>query len=122
METMLDSPAETYDGRVRRFWKPKLRRKSPPAAPNIRRGRPFTREADWRTVAMVGAGIAAGAILGAGIALLAAPQSGAHTRLALSRELRRRRPWRHSPWEQLGKELSRAARARNHRARPEQDD
>ena len=79
------------------------------------RGRPFSREANWRVAALVGAGVAAGAVLGAGIALLMAPQSGAHTRLSLSREMRRRRPWNTSPWEQLGDELRKAARRRNAR-------
>jgi gas vesicle protein len=66
-------------------------------------------------VALVGASVAAGVVVGAGIALLVAPRSGAHTRLALRNQLRRRRPWRHSPWEQLGEELSKAARRRNQR-------
>jgi hypothetical protein len=79
------------------------------------RGKPFSRRADWHTVALVGASVAAGAVVGAGVALLMAPQSGAHTRLALRSQLRRRRPWRHSPWEQLGEELSSAAQRRNQR-------
>ncbi|HXF23459.1 MAG TPA: hypothetical protein VN602_03005 [Gemmatimonadaceae bacterium] len=118
MDTIYDSPEETSGARSRRFWRPKLRRKKDADATNIPRGRPFKREADWRSVALVGAGVAAGVVLGAGIALLIAPQSGAHTRLALSREFRRRRPWRRSPWEQLGKELNRAARMRAGRRRP----
>ena len=94
--------------------------KALPGGPAKPRGRPFKRKADWRLVALVGAGVAAGAALGAGIALLMAPQSGAHTRLALSREVRRRRPWRSSPWrsspwEQLGEELHKAAHWRHNR-------
>jgi len=115
MDTIHDSPEETSGVRSRRFWRPKLRRKTRPDTISAPRGRPFEREADWRSVALVGAGVAAGVVLGAGIALLMAPQSGAHTRLALSREIRRRGPWRRSPWEQLGKELNRAARKRNMR-------
>ncbi|MEO7102605.1 MAG: hypothetical protein ABI119_04650 [Gemmatimonadaceae bacterium] len=74
------------------------------------RGRPFSREADWRTVALVSAGILAGVVVGAGVALLMAPQSGEHTRLAIGRELRKRRPWRQSPWERLGDGFREAAR------------
>ena len=63
------------------------------------------------------AGIVAGMVLGAGVALLVAPQSGEHTRLALSRELRRRRPWRKSSWERLGEEFREAARFGRNRLR-----
>jgi len=118
MDTIHDSPEETSGVRSRRFWRPKLSRKTRPDAIETPRGKPFTREADWRSVALVGAGIAAGVVLGAGIALLVAPQSGAHTRLALGREIRRRKPWGRSPWEQLGQELNKAARKRTRQHRP----
>ncbi|HEY8311295.1 MAG TPA: YtxH domain-containing protein [Gemmatimonadaceae bacterium] len=111
MDTIQDTPEETYDGRKRTAWRSGPVLKSP-AKP---RGRPFSRETDWRVAALIGAGVAAGAVLGAGIALLMAPQSGAHTRLSLSREMRRRRPWHSSPWEQLGDELRKATRRRNAR-------
>lgn len=111
MDTIQDTPEETFVARVRRSWRPALGGK-PPSSP---RGRPFTRQADWRVAALVGASVAAGAVLGASIALLMAPQSGAHTRLALSKQLRGRRPWRTSPWNQLGDELRKAARRRNRR-------
>lgn len=83
------------------------------------RGRPYTREVSWPLVALVGGAAAAGALLGAGIAILTAPHSGTHTRLALSREWRRRRPWHRSPWDRLGDELATAARRRNRRLRRE---
>ena len=118
MDTIHDSPEETSGVHSRRFWRPKLRRKTRPDAVTTPRGRPFKREADWRSVALVGAGVAAGVVIGAGIALLAAPQSGAHTRLALGRQIRRHRPWHRSPWEQLGEELNRAARKRARQRRP----
>jgi hypothetical protein len=111
MDTIQDTPEETYDGRNRSSWPAGTRFKRP-AKP---RGRPFSRETDWRVATLVAAGVAAGAALGAGIALLMAPQSGAHTRLSLSREMRRRRPWHTSPWEQLGDELRKAARRHNAR-------
>jgi hypothetical protein len=113
MDTIQDTPEETSGVQSRFHW----RRKAGPDVREKPRGRPFAREADWRTVALVGAGVAAGVILGAGMALLMAPQSGAHTRLALTRELRRRRPWRTSPWEQLGAELHKATHRRNWRGR-----
>ena len=74
------------------------------------RGRPFSTESNWRTIALVSAGMVAGALLGAGMALLVAPQSGEHTRLAIGRELRKRRPWRQTPWERFGEEFREAAR------------
>ena len=79
------------------------------------RGRPYSREVNWRLFALVGASVAAGAVLGAGIALLTAPQSGGHTRLALARELRRHRPWQESPWDKLGDNLNDLVERRNKR-------
>lgn len=79
------------------------------------RGRPYSREVNWRLFALVGASVAAGAALGAGIALLTAPQSGGHTRLALARRLREHRPWKRSPWDKLGGELSELVERRNKR-------
>ncbi len=109
MDTIQDTPEETFVAGVRYSRTPKSQAKSRYRV----RGRPFTREPDWHSVALIGAGIAAGAVLGAGIALLMAPQSGAHTRLALTSEFRRRRPWQTSPWERLGDELKKAAHRRN---------
>ena len=79
------------------------------------RGRPYSREVNWRLFALVGASMAAGVALGAGIALLTAPQSGGHTRLALARELRRHRPWERSPWDKLGDNLNDLVERRNKR-------
>jgi hypothetical protein len=115
MDTIQDSPEETSDAGFRRVSASKVTPPGPLGGRRKPRGRPFSRHADWHTVALVSASVAAGALLGAGMALLIAPQSGAHTRLALSRELRRHRPWRRSPWEQLGSELSKAAQRRNRR-------
>ena len=113
MDTIHDSPKQTFGAQIRRTWSertPDRAAKSGKEPPSRPHGRPFSREADWRTVALVSAGIVAGMVLGAGVALLVAPQSGEHTRLALSRELRRRRPWRKSSWERLGEEFREAAR------------
>lgn len=48
-------------------------------------------EVDWMQVVIFGAGIALGITLGAGVALLSAPQSGAQTRADLVRSARRAR-------------------------------
>ena len=79
------------------------------------RGRPYSREVNWRRFALVGASMAAGAARGAGIARLTAPLSGGHTRLALARELRRHRPWERSPWDKLGDNLNDLVERRNKR-------
>jgi hypothetical protein len=85
------------------------------SSPTRPRGRPYSREVNWRLYALVGASVAAGAALGAGIALLTAPQSGGHTRLALAREFRRHRPWKQSPWDKLGDTLNEVVEKRNRR-------
>lgn len=60
---------------------------------------------------MLGVGMIIGAVLGAGIALLVAPQAGWETRRSLTNRARRMRgdP---SAWTRLGRELKRAARAK----------
>ncbi len=113
MDTIQDTPHETFGGKLRRRWNAGAN--GTDVAITTATGRPYSSEANWRVIAMVGAGVAAGALLGAGMALLMAPQSGAHTRLALRSEIRRRRPWRASPWDQLGEELRRAAHRKNRR-------
>jgi hypothetical protein len=117
MDTIHDSLEETSGAESRRAWKGGDRHIKQPMPVSKPRGRPFSREANWHTIALVGAGLAAGAVLGASLALLLAPQSGAHTRLALTKELRRRRPWRRSPWQQLGEELKHVAHNRMRRLR-----
>ena len=62
------------------------------------------------------AGIVLGALLGAGIALLVAPQTGADTRRALVRKGRRLRIRGRDVWDDLRVELRRAARRRRRRA------
>src|ERR687884_525234 len=67
-------------------------------------------EIDWERVAVFGTGIAFGVALGAGVALLFAPQSGAATRAAIARSGSR---WAHQgrdAWEDLRVELQWAAR------------
>ena len=75
------------------------------------RGRPYKHVTDAKSVSLLGLGMVIGAVLGAGIALVVAPQSGAETRRILSRRagsLGRGA----GAWTKLGRELQRAARAK----------
>jgi hypothetical protein len=69
-----------------------------------------------RTVAF-GAGIAVGALIGAGLALLLAPQSGEATRTMITRGVRRVPDRMHDAWGDLGDELRYALRRREKRVR-----
>lgn len=60
---------------------------------------------------MLGIGMIAGAVIGAGIALLVAPESGAETRRRLTSRADRLRSGR-GVWTRLGRELRRAAAAK----------
>ncbi len=74
-------------------------------------GRPYRNVSDVRSVSMLGVGIVIGTVIGAGIALLVAPQSGSDTRRSLGRSVG---GLRSGPgvWGKLGKELRRAAAAK----------
>ena len=69
-------------------------------------------ETDWQQVAIFGAGLALGLALGAGAALLTAPQSGEETRAALRGRARRigRTTSRRSrdAWAELSEEIQSA--------------
>lgn len=82
-------------------------------------------ETDWQEVALFGAGLALGVILGAGGALLTAPRTGAETRAALSaRASRLRRSTVRSSqnaWDELRDELRQAKRNRRERKRRKQE-
>jgi hypothetical protein len=78
--------------------------------PQRPKGAPYREHADWGQVAAFAAGIAVGALLGAGAALLAAPQSGMETRLALKRGARKARVRAEDRWDDLGRELRAATR------------
>lgn len=64
-----------------------------------------------RTVAF-GAGVAVGALLGAGLALLLAPQAGKETRAVIARGARRIPERARDSWDELGEELRSALRRR----------
>ncbi|HEX5970290.1 MAG TPA: YtxH domain-containing protein [Gemmatimonadaceae bacterium] len=76
-------------------------------------------DTDWQEVAIFGAGLALGVILGAGGALLTAPRTGAETRAALgARAARLRRTTVRSSqnaWDELRDELRQAKRNRRNR-------
>lgn len=75
------------------------------------RGRPYRNVSDARTVSTLGVGMVIGAVIGAGIALLVAPQAGFDTRRLLTRKVDRLRGKR-GVWGKLGRELRRAAAAK----------
>jgi hypothetical protein len=86
----------------------------PPLPPRARSGRgpvlprPAAREApevDWDHVAIFAGGIALGLALGAGAALLLAPQSGAEARHAIVRRGRKLGVRTHNAWDDLRDEL-----------------
>lgn len=67
---------------------------------------------DRSRVAAFGAGVAVGALLGAGLALLLAPQSGKATRAMITTGARRLPARARDSWEDLGDELRTALRRR----------
>ena len=67
-------------------------------------------ELDWQHIAIFAAGALLGAALGAGAALLLAPQSGAETRHNLARRGRHLRARTATAWDDLRHELRYAAR------------
>ena len=100
---------------------PGVRRRAPlagragqagPGAP--RSGRPTARHADdeldWNRLALFATGALVGAAVGAGAALLFAPQTGEETRRDLAREGRRIRHRTADAWDDLRDELQWAAR------------
>lgn len=85
-----------------------------PASPMQAAGR---EEPSWMRGALFGAGIAVGAMVGAGLALLYAPQSGLQTRTAIRRRSRKLVSRGHDAWDELADELRRTARRRTKQLR-----
>ena len=83
-------------------------------APIPRSYRPSKRtddaEVDWQRVAIFATGTLLGAVVGAGAALLFAPQTGEETRRDLARQGRRFRSRTADAWDDLRDELQWAAR------------
>ena len=74
-------------------------------------GSPYRNVGSARSVSMLGVGMVVGAVIGAGIALVIAPQSGADTRRSLTQRVTGLRRGR-GVWSKLGRELRRAAAAK----------
>jgi len=65
---------------------------------------------DWKQIAVFASGVAVGLTVGAGVALLMAPQSGRETRRDLVKRGRRLRRRAADAWDDLRHELRQAAR------------
>lgn len=75
------------------------------------RGRPYKNVPDARNAGILGVGMVIGAVIGAGVALLFAPQAGWETRRVISRRARSMGSGA-GAWTRLGRELRKAARAK----------
>ena len=73
-------------------------------------GRSYNEERDWRAAGALSLGIIAGALVGAGVALLLAPHSGEETRERIVTRARRLGTRADEGWEDLRDELSRLRR------------
>ena len=73
-------------------------------------GRSYEEPIDWGRLGMFGLGIALGALLGSGTALLFAPQSGEEARAGIGRRARSVRADARDAWQDLRDELDWAAR------------
>ena len=74
-------------------------------------GSPYRNVPDKHGVSMLGIGILVGVAIGAGVALLAAPQSGEDTRDNIRHRFRHLRG-QDRPWDKLARELRRASALR----------
>ena len=81
------------------------------------RGKSYRRSVDWERVGLLGAGLVIGALVGAGAALLFAPQSGEETRLAIGRRARHAGYRARDAWDDLADEVVGATRRGRRRAR-----
>lgn len=73
-------------------------------------GRSWEEERDWRGAGILSLGVIAGALVGAGVALLLAPQSGEETRERLAHRARRLGSRADASWDDLRDELRRLRR------------
>ena len=80
-------------------------------------GHPYARTLEWGDAGLLGAGIAIGVIIGAGAALLFAPQSGADTRDDIARGTRDFGYRATDIWDDLREELRHAANRSSKRLR-----
>jgi hypothetical protein len=73
-------------------------------------GHSYEEERDWRSAGILSLGVLAGALVGAGVALLLAPQSGEETRERLANRARRLGSRADASWDDLRDELRRLRR------------
>jgi hypothetical protein len=81
------------------------------------RGRPFDEQRNWTQLALLAGGIAAGAAVGAGIALLFTNETGPQRRAGLARKARHIGHDAEQRWEDLAFALKEAARSTRDRFR-----
>ena len=81
------------------------------------RGRPYDEPRDWKQLGLLAAGIAAGAAVGAGIALLFTEQTGLQRRSGIARKARHLGHDAEQRWEDLAFALKEAARGTRDRFR-----
>ncbi|HVE34822.1 MAG TPA: YtxH domain-containing protein [Gemmatimonadaceae bacterium] len=74
-----------------------------------------------KSTAYLAAGLAIGIVVGAGVAILFAPQSGADTRRLIARRGRRLGQRGHDAWDDLADELKSAAKRRRKAWRERRD-
>jgi hypothetical protein len=81
------------------------------------RGRPFDEAPNWKQIGMLAGGIAAGAAVGAGIALLFTEKTGPQRRAGIARRARHLGHDAEQRWEDLAFTLKEAARSTRDRFR-----
>ena len=81
------------------------------------RGRPFDEPRNWKQLGMLAGGIAAGAAVGAGLALLLTEKSGPQRRAGIARKARHLGHDAEQRWEDLAFTLKEAARSARDRFR-----
>ena len=81
------------------------------------KGKSYEESRNWGKILLLGATVAAGAALGAGVALLMTEQTGPERRAGIARGARRFGHRAERTWDDLGFELREAARAARNRLR-----
>jgi hypothetical protein len=106
--------ARTGNGSTRRSTGAAVGRTPAKTAP---RGRPYDESRDWKQIALLAVGIAAGAAAGAGAALLLTSQTGPQRRSRIARKARHLGHDAEQRWEDLAFALKEAARSTRDRFR-----
>ena len=88
-----------------------------PAPRSTPRGRPYDEARNWKQLGLLAAGIAAGAAVGAGVALLFTDKTGPQRRAGIARKARHLGHDAEQRWEDLAFALKEAARGTRDRFR-----